>query len=483
MNPKNGGILDQVYWEGVQPESKCSPPARAALWALDIVQPSFLRKHGGRSKELGKTSYLDGLRGFAAFIVYWHHHQLWAHEGDQKFLENAFGYNKQYYFACFHGIRTFFTGGHFAVAIFFVISGYVLSAKPLALIYASEYTKLNDNLASALFRRWIRLYLPIICTTFFYFTWRHTFGLWIMGIQWESTYRDEVWKWYAEFKNFSYVFNTGGEPWFSYNTHVWTIPLEYKGSLIVFTSLLAFSRSSRTARLLCQVGLIFFFLYIADGWPCALFVSGMLLCDLDLLAERDELPRVFRVLEGYKEFIFYNLFFLGIYLGGVPSHNNDEKEFRKSPGWYLLSFLKPQAVFNYKAFYLFWAATFVIPSIPRIHWLKAFFETRFNQYLGRISYALYLVHGPILLIIGDRIYVSVGWVREIHELGIPQWINILPLPKFGPFGMEFSFLLPQLILVPFTFWIAEIVTKLVDEPTVKFARWAYGITLVPSPRP
>ena len=43
-----------------------------------------------------------------------------------------------------------------------------------------------------------------------------------------------------------------------------------------------------------------------------------------------------------------------MYLGGVPSHSNELKDLRETTGWYWLSFLKPQAVFNYKAFYLFW---------------------------------------------------------------------------------------------------------------------------------
>jgi peptidoglycan/LPS O-acetylase OafA/YrhL len=475
---KYEGILEQGYWEGVKPDTKCtSATTRLAQWALDVIRPSFLTRRKGRNKELGKTSYLDGLRGFAAFVVYWHHHQLWAHEGGENVMESAFGFNGQYYLASFHGVRTFFTGGHFAVAVFFVISGYVLSAKPLALIYAGEFSKLTDNLSSALFRRWIRLYIPIICTTFFFLSWRHAFGLWVASVEWQSTYRDEVWKWYSEFKNFSYVFNMGGTPWFYYNGHVWTIPLEYKGSLIVYTTLLALSRSTKNARLWVQVSLIFYFLYITDGWPCALFVSGMLLCDLDILAEKNDLPRVFRRFEPYKELIFYNLFFMGIYLGGVPSHNNDLLEFQSSPGWYLLSFLKPRAVYNYKAFYLFWAATFVVPSIPRIHWLKSFFETRFSQYLGRISYALYLVHGPCLWILGDRIYASVGWVRQIHLLNIPQWCNLFPLPKFGPFGMEFAFLVPNLVMLPFTFWVAEMTMKLFDEPSVRFAQWLYRSTM------
>jgi peptidoglycan/LPS O-acetylase OafA/YrhL len=110
---------------------------------------------------------------------------------------------------------------------------------------------------------------------------------------------------------------------------------------------------------------------------------------------------------------------------------------------------------------------------------KAFFECRFNQYLGHISFALYLVHGPIIWTLGDRLYVATGWYREAHEIYTPHWINRFPLSKAGPLGLELSFLAPHIILLPFSFWIAEIVTKLVDEPTVQFGQWVYAKMLPP----
>ncbi|PMD42204.1 hypothetical protein L207DRAFT_527140 [Hyaloscypha variabilis F] len=479
MYPKKEGILDQGHWEDDQDQKCTSRGTRAAQWILDIIRPSFLSRRGRQRKELMRTSWLDGLRGFAAFLVYWHHHTLWAHDASTTIFESGFGFSGKHYFASFYFIRHFFTGGHFAVAIFFVISGYVLSVKPLALIHAGEWTKLNDNLASAVFRRWPRLYLPIIGTTFVFLTLHHALGFYTPAVKWESNYRDGLWMWYAELKNFTYVFNSGGEPWFTYNPHLWTIPHELKGSVIVYTTLLAFSRCSKHARLWLQAGLVFYFIYIVDGWPCALFTCGMLLSELDLLAEKKELPRLFYRLEPYKDLIFYNLLFIGLYLGGVPSNSNNLKDLQASPGWYALSFLAPQAVFNYKAFYLFWAATFVVPSIPRIHWLKSFFETPFCQYLGRISFALYLVHGPILWVIGDRLYVAAGWVREVHVTELPGWCNILPLPKWGPYGLEVAFLLPHLILLPLTLWAAECATRLFDEPAVRFCQWLYRRTLAP----
>ena len=213
----------------------------------------------------------------------------------------------------------------------------------------------------------------------------------------------------------------------------------------------------------------------------SLFVSGVLLCELDLLARDSNLPRFLSRMEPYKTAIFYSLLMLSAYLSGVPSHTLDVKTLELSPGWYYLSFLKPQAVFDYKWFYLFWAAIFLVSSVPRIWWLKSFFETRFNQYLGRISFALYLIHGPILWTIGDRLYLAVGWYREVHTTHLPMWINIFPLSQRGPLGLELSFLAPHLIILPITLWSAELITKLVDEQSVRFAQWVYRRTLVELP--
>ncbi|RAL14176.1 uncharacterized protein BO97DRAFT_404536 [Aspergillus homomorphus CBS 101889] len=293
----------------------------------------------------------------------------------------------------------------------------------------------------------------------------------------QGSYGAELWNWYAEFKNFSFIFRGGGEPWFTYNFHSWSIPVEFRGSIIVYSALLAFSRCRRFMRLACEAGLVFYFLYIADGWFGALFMSGMLLCDLDQLAARDQLPDFFLMLEPYREVIFPGLLAISLYLGGVPSHGWEVQILRESPGWYYLSFLKPQAVFDQKWFYLFWAATFLVACLPRMPWLKRFFETPFNQYLGRISFAFYLVHGPVLWVLGDRLYAAVGWARDSHASNCPGWINRLPLPRVGPLGLEVSFLVPQLILLPVTLWLAEIVTKWIDEPSVRLAQWLYRRTL------
>lgn len=473
MAKQREGLLGQHQWKPKNPDANIPQIVRLARSCNNYVRPAFLTKSKSTSN-VRRTAYLDGLRGFAALLVYWLHHQLWAHESlnGAAIMENAFGYKGQHYLSCLPFIRLFFTGGHFAVVVFFVLSGYVLSAKPLALIQSGDLLTLGDNISSALFRRWMRLNIPVICTTFLYMASWHFFR-YRVEVEPKISFRDELWWWYCELKNFTFVWRTGGEMWLTYNFHAWSIPVEFKGSLTVYTVLMALSRFRRNARLICEVVLIIYFMYIADGWFCATFIAGMLICDLELLAAHRDLPDAVARLKPYKTIIFYALFAISLYLGGVPANTLDLQVLRDSPGWHYLSFLKPQAVFDYKWFYLFWAATFLVASVGHIPWLKSFFELPFNQYLGRVSFAFYLVHGPVLWVLGDRIYCAVGWSREGHAVSIPSWINMFPITKAGPLGLEISFLLPHLITLPVTLWTAEIATTLFDEPSVKLSQWLY----------
>ncbi|KAL2177644.1 acyltransferase family-domain-containing protein [Thermothelomyces heterothallicus CBS 202.75] len=437
-------------------------------------------------RPLRPTAYLDGLRGFAALMVYFHHHQLWAHatpEGDPVF-QNAFGSHGEYHLATFFFIRNFFSGGHFAVAIFFVISGYVLSAKPLSLIHAGEHVKLLDNLASAFFRRWFRLYIPVIVTTFVYVTSWHVLGIYNAGQTPKKTLGEELWNWYVEFKNFSFLYKDGWL-YMSANQHLWSISHEMRGSVIIFAACVALARATHKARLLCELALIFYFLYIVDGFSCALFMAGMLQCDLTLLARREGgggyFPRWLRRLERHKTLIYYLLFVVGMYLGGVPSNTQEITELREEMGWHYLSYLKPQAVFDFKWFYLFFAGNIMVACAARLGWLKRFLESAPCQFLGRVSYALYLVHGPVLHTVGDLIYYAVGWSTgadiQVHGPGhgpVKHWESVLLLPKVGPLGLELSFLLPNLLVIlPLTLWLATLVTRFVDEPSVRFPAWLY----------
>lgn len=483
MPSQSDDLLEKGQSDPLQPEQR--PPAvpnflKQAMRVLHLLRPAFLSKPPATKVTLRRTAYLDGIRGFAALMVYIGHHQLWAHEAQNadKIFQSAWGFEGQYYLGCFPVVRNFFTGGHYAVVTFFVLSGYVLSTKPLALIQSGDLGAMADNVCANFFKRWLRLYLPIIGSTLtVVFLW-HVFGVLANYVP-QRTLSAELWTWYTEFKNFTFIFNTGSTIWFSYNPHTWSIPVEFKGSIVIYTSLMAFSRCTRNARLWCEAGLIYYFMWIADGAFFAMFMGGMMLCDLEMLAAKDELPSWISHLKRSDPAIWYVLFVVSLLLGGAPSHDLSMEALKASPGWRHLAFLKPQAVFDFKWFFLFWASMFLVASVPRIPLLKRFFESRFCRYLGRISYMFYLVHGPVMWTLGDRLYAAVGMSREGHAMGVPGWSNRFPIPKVGPFGLELSFLAAHLILLPFTLWVAEMATALIDDPSVKFCAWLYGRTIAP----
>ncbi|KAH8726386.1 acyltransferase family-domain-containing protein [Phaeosphaeriaceae sp. PMI808] len=485
MPAKFGGLLDQISLQDVNPRPASWKPSKVSRWNLNTIRPEFLTLGPKNQKSsIRRTTWLDGLRGFAAFLVYLHHNQLWAHgnKGNTVF-ENGFGFEKRYYFSALPFVRLLFSGGHFAVSIFFVISGYVLSVKSLSLIQSGKTVNTAETIGSALFRRWLRLFLPIIVVTLSWMSFRHMTHIWVDLQDMKDTFREDLRTWYYTFKNYSFVFNDNVVAFcIPYHPHTWSIPIEFKGSIIIYTTLSALSRCTRNARLWCEIGLMVYFLYIADGYYGAMFIGGMFLADLDLLSENGQLPRLFTALSGFKEFIFFHLFIVALYLGGVPSIDDADlmNVMKKTPGWKWLARLKPQAVFDPKWFYLFWAALLTVASVPRLPVLKRFFETRVCQYLARVSFALYLVHGIVIWSIGERVYAAVGLKRTTHEKNLPHWVDKFPLSTKGPLGFEIAFWVPQLFLLPFTLYLAEMVTKLVDEPSVKFTNWFYRMTLAPA---
>ena len=222
------GILGKEDWPTVQITGSAKPEHRPRQWMVDAIRPALLdtRCWQPRTSKLRSTAWLDGLRGFAALLVYFGHHQLWAHESlgdpEQRF-ENAYGYENRYDFATLPFVRIFFSGGHFAVSVFFVISGYVLSSRPLQLIHQDNQSRLSENIGSALFRRWFRLFLPVACVTFAYMILAQAGMRVPMKLQ--PTFGQEVRNWYKEFRDYSFAFDISGKVGTSYSLHIWSLPV------------------------------------------------------------------------------------------------------------------------------------------------------------------------------------------------------------------------------------------------------------------
>lgn len=161
---------------------------------LLALLPSFLRSTTRASRKLYPTSYLDGVRGVAAFIVVLHHY---AYEFTSI---SPYGYHTgepgtHDYFFLLPFIRIVHSG-RFMVVIFFVISGYVLSYRGLQLAREGNSAQLLKSLGSSVFRRWIRLHLPVIASTIVGF-WLARWGAWVnLTPDWNHTGGSREQRWY-----------------------------------------------------------------------------------------------------------------------------------------------------------------------------------------------------------------------------------------------------------------------------------------------
>jgi peptidoglycan/LPS O-acetylase OafA/YrhL len=377
-------------------------------------------------------------------------------------LENPWGLFGQHHFVTFPFIRTLFSGGHTFTYIFFIISGYVLSHKPLQLVHSNDLGSLAKSIGSSLFRRWGRLFLPLFVVTF---VWMSSW--YIFGIHSTTGKLDPLPSWTAELRRW-WDLNNNGECE-AYNGHLWTIPVEFWGSVLVYCTILATSSFTHTARLLTAVALCAHRVYLEKS--DAPFLVGILLCDVTLLAKEDKLPSVLRRVRPRYQLLWCIPFLLGLYLSAF-GHGFAFKlsHFSGYPGSSILGFLVPPNT-DFKLWYRFWASALIVISISQIWFLKHVLESRIVQFLGRVSYGLYLIHGPIVWSVGVRMYAAFGLDDRYPEL--KSWHNIARLPG-GPLGLEVRWLVPFALLLALALTIAELFTRFIDEPCIKFVQWCFA---------
>lgn len=153
-----GAVLSLV--DSVRPHIQWRFSLTRLAW---FFVPSFLQgdhmHEQIRPAKLSPTSYLDGMRGVASLIVFFHHLSLTCYD-----WRWAWGAEDHYDLILFPVIRLVH-GGPAAVSLFFVISGYSLSYRPIKHIRSHNVTDFSIGISSMAFRRVIRLFLPIIFST------------------------------------------------------------------------------------------------------------------------------------------------------------------------------------------------------------------------------------------------------------------------------------------------------------------------------
>jgi peptidoglycan/LPS O-acetylase OafA/YrhL len=470
--------LENAFSEKSGSSSKwpCLPYLRRKLLLIGLaILPSYLSNRitgqTHESKNSQNVASLDGLRGIACLFVL---NQHFSYSYSQAFLHGWNGTEGREWIIQLPIVRILWSGNAM-VAVFFVISGYVLSYKPLKQMQRNS-DQVLQTISSAIVRRGIRLYLPSFIATFMcmlllqagaFERGRGAFNQKYTLLSANeappirfATFSEQFWDWWGTVTKMLYPW-TWQDTWQSYDLHLWTIPTEFRGSMLLFLIHCGVARLRLAFRVAVLATLVAYTAY-TDVEQMVLFLVGMLVAQIDvILRDRSEKvswgPLAFvndvgGQTSSPKRAAWIATFVVGLFLASTPTDYSEN-----STGYsFLVTNLVPQW---YKVPKYFWqsiGAMLLVWSVSHSQDTKPIFTNSFAQYLGKISYALYIVHGNILRIV---LYAIMPTIWDV--CGDVQGSNVR-------FGM--AWLLGAIVIVPTAFWAADLFWRLVDTPCVKFAR-------------
>ena len=246
----------------------------------------------------------------------------------------------------------------------------------------------------------------------------------------------------------------------AYDVHLWTIPVEFRCSMFLFLVIVGTGRLQTKMRFLV-VGGVFYLVYRNSRWDMALFLCGMLIAEMDHIRgahkaspalpvdeEQKSTPR--SSLVRLKSVFWTCLSIVGLYLLSQPDDHGEE-----TPGWVFLTSIVPKwwEAEQFRYWQSAGAVVFVFAVGHSPTWQR-FFTTGPVQYLGKISYALYLMHAPAMHCMG---YHWEKWAYSVTGVD-GLWFNA-------------GFILGACLCVPTVIWWADVFWRAVDIPAVKIAKW------------
>lgn len=312
---------------------------------------------------------LDGLRGIAALIVVCFHFA-------SAFLPSLIPDQTEHPYWVADTPFGILFNGPFSVSIFFVLSGFVI---------AQAAAKRRDPIYISIALRYLRLALPATASVVFAWcllTLMPTAALQLSTLiphPWLNwTHQQPIPNLVSAFYDGSIsIFIFGGS---QFNNVLWTMKIEAIGSMSIY-ALYGLSDGRTRATITLLVGLATLLKPAYFG-----FVLGMLMSDLWSAGK----------LRGFSSLLAFSA---GILLG-APEHGFAERlGLPEMPNQLTLGAsngLFPPV-----------AAALIVYAVLNSTLLEKGLSSRIPQYLGRVSFPLYLVHVPLLYTIFASLYVSI----------------------------------------------------------------------------
>ncbi|KAK6330486.1 hypothetical protein TWF696_003377 [Orbilia brochopaga] len=291
----------------------------------------------------------------------------------------------------------------------------------------------------------------------------------------------------SDFYQFAFdrTFFRGGQL-FTTDIHLWTIPVEFWESMRLFIIVAGGCKLKRSLRVYLFLPLLYCFMLYNGLWDASLFVFGHFLAELHAdmppITSADQLPINEKVLDEpsvpLKSILDITSLLAGLHLLSYPLFGVDPVSTTgygflvgMTPPKYPLHNKKGQDESSY-----FWqsvGASLVVWALLRMpRWRDRALCNSVAQYLGRVSFSLYLLHGHIARSLGYSTIVR-GWeaagIFDWDKRGVAR--NVIE----GHESTRTAVVIGSLfITVPVSLWSADVFWRGVDVQSVRFVRWLEG---------
>lgn len=423
--------------------------------------------------------WVNGLRGLSALLIYQAHHVIETATEDQACVFLGSGNYKCNNIMHLPFLRLLPIAGFVCVPLFFLTSGFVLVRKPIRLAHRGDQAGAMKYLSNSLIKRTPKLFLPLLAVTMFFSTFFHVVNFPTTLI----SRNNSLWSEYYELLHHFYLWasplrdrRTFWGP-FVRNFPAWTIPVEAQCSMLVYCMTFATLRLSPALRLaIFAYG--WWLLFNEAHWHATGFLLGTMLSELQLLWQAgkfDLLPgntparvAVRKWLNIVRQTVAWVGIVIALYVDGQPGQP-DKLAMLTDRDWNPL-YQKMPLSWQYDTeawrwFYPSVGALCICLGILNLPILRRLLERPTMQWFGQYSFALYLVHAPILLSFGRLTYALSG-SAVFMPLDLHHMIGALRIPAWGPDGLRLNYLVPQLFLFPLTMGAAVLAHHYIIVPTV-----------------
>ena len=266
-----------------------------------------------------------------------------------------------------------------------------------------------------------------------------------------------------------------------YNTHLWTIPIEFAHSMLLFLALLCVSRM-RTGRIrratLAEIAIGALCVY--SHWAAFEFLIGAVLADQHLSLEASERERMedgntekpkqkyHMVFRAMMMLLYVLVLAAAGYIISWPV------ELTPSYSWLQdhvpSSFEPTTSKARGQSFWFALAAVGIVWACGRVALLKRVLETPPAQYAGRISFAYYLLQHSLLTIFEHPI-LGVAGTAATEERAEGRGRGLRGLTgQSTSMQRNVCWVLGLVVLGGMAIWVADLFWRFIDMPFVRAAK-------------